>query len=279
MENTAVDTNDIIFPSIVFKVRNGLFSVDSRNIIGIAQLPEYQKLVDAPPYCMGFFVNRGDIVQLIDMRILFSMESMVEEYEAFVQMIDQRKQDHYNWIAELESCLNEGREFTLATDHHKCALGKWYDNFHTENQNLMFHLKKLEEPHRLIHQASHFDEICAGAKSEEEKRERLLKTLQITKDKYVPEVMAVLNECEDVFKETAFREMVLILKCENGFLGIVVDEVLAVEELDSIIENDGSDSIGHSPYIHGINKSKSVDGIILRLDDRKLSELCSEQQA
>ena len=46
---------------------------------------------------------------------------------------------------------SERREFKLAIDPHKCAFGKWYDNFETDNRTLSGCLKKCDAPHQEIH--------------------------------------------------------------------------------------------------------------------------------
>ncbi|MBR5486089.1 MAG: chemotaxis protein CheW [Oscillospiraceae bacterium] len=268
-----METNDTtIFPSIVFKVKDGYFSVDSKYISGILKMPEIQKLPEAPYYCTGFFINRGQVVQTIDMRTLFGLQSINAEYEEFVSMIDARKQDHINWITELECCHEEGREFTLAKDHHQCALGKWYDSFKINNNSVMFHLKKLEDPHAHIHKAAREDEVCAGAATEEERKEMLDKAMNDTKEKYMPAVLGLLDECKEVFRASVFREMVLVLNCERG-IGMVVDEVLSVEDLEAVGEHDGSNSLSRSPYIKGVTRSKSFNNMILEVDAEKLINL------
>ena len=78
----------------------------------------------------------------------------------FEQMIDDRKQDHINWVNELERYMVEGGSFKLARDPHQCALGKWYDHFTTDNMSVTNLLKKIEEPHENLHKAADEAENC-----------------------------------------------------------------------------------------------------------------------
>jgi purine-binding chemotaxis protein CheW len=76
------------------------------------------------------------------------LTSAVEETESFCALMQQREQDHRNWLNELEA---SSRPFTLATDPHQCAFGKWYDKFKAENAWVAALLKKFDVPHRQIH--------------------------------------------------------------------------------------------------------------------------------
>jgi purine-binding chemotaxis protein CheW len=69
----------------------------------------------------------------------------------FCAMMQLREQDHRKWLLELEASVQEHRSFLMTTDPHKCAFGKWYDNYHADNAWLAALLKKVDGPHRQIH--------------------------------------------------------------------------------------------------------------------------------
>jgi hypothetical protein len=69
----------------------------------------------------------------------------------FCAMMQLREQDHRKWLLELEASVQEHRSFLMTTDPHKCAFGKWYDNYHADNAWVAALLKKVDGPHRQIH--------------------------------------------------------------------------------------------------------------------------------
>lgn len=75
---------------------------------------------------------RGKTIELLDTRTLLNVKSISEEIREFCDMIDARRQDHINWLNKLESCVHDDVEFTLTTDPHKCAFGKWYDHYESK---------------------------------------------------------------------------------------------------------------------------------------------------
>ena len=87
----------------------------------------------------------------MDLRIRMGMTSLSEEVGNLIKLLEQREQDHKDWILELELSVKEQRKFKLATNHHECAFGKWYDSFITDNRVLHNCLKKFETPHQEIH--------------------------------------------------------------------------------------------------------------------------------
>ena len=83
----------------------------------------------------------------MDLRVRLGMIPLKKEIDDLVDLMKQREQDHRKWLEELESSVRQQREFKLATDPHKCAFGKWYDTFTTDNLTLGHALKKFDQPH------------------------------------------------------------------------------------------------------------------------------------
>jgi len=54
-------------------------------------------------------------------------------------------------LTELEASWREQRPFKMARDPHACRFGLWYDRYQTDNNLLKMTLKKMDEPHQIIH--------------------------------------------------------------------------------------------------------------------------------
>lgn len=264
---------EIKYPYIIFKLEGISYCISSEYITSLLQLPQYSKVPAAPANITGIFKHRDTVIQMVDLRTTLGMEPLSQEYEEFVQMINARKNDHVHWVDELERTARNNEPFTLARDPHKCALGKWYDRFETDNALVAFHLKKIEEPHKQIHSAAD-----AVAKCEQNcdscEREQCLKTImEKVKNENMPQILSLLDQTKDIFASTIYKEMVLLM--EGTRWGLVVDEVVGVEDLRTI-ERQEYDIMEQQSlrYIRSVKESDKQSGIIFELNiPRLLDEL------
>lgn len=269
------DTKEIKCPSIVFKVKNGYFAINSKNIQGISQLPAVQKLPNPPPNIVGMFMNRGRPLMLMDMRGVFGMTTVQAEFDAFSQMIEQRKQDHMMWIETLKEAVATGEEFPLSTDPHQCAFGIWYDRFTTENETLRTHLRKIEEPHALLHQSAAKISEYRAENADGSKDALIQETLEQAEKKLAPKILALMDETVEMYRYAVFHEMVLVLSdgTIDKEVGMIVDEVLSVEDLSDMSADSNMDFYNAERLVASVAKSARYEDIILVLDENKIYEL------
>ena len=135
---------------MIFRLQGEQFAVSTNHVREMVAMTKVVTVPRAPHYIRGVINLRGQVIPVIDLRLRMGMTSLVDEAEDLIALLDQREQDHKNWIAELESSVRERREFKLATDPHKCAFGKWYDNYKSDNRVLANCLTKFDEPHQKI---------------------------------------------------------------------------------------------------------------------------------
>ncbi len=259
------------YPYIVFKIKGDLFAIKSKNVTSIMQLPGYVGLPQSGYGVQGVFIYRGKAATLLNFRKMLGKNTMDEEYAEFAAMLDQRKQDHINWVAELERTVKNDEKFTLATDPHKCAFGKWYDSYKSDGYNIMFHMKKIKEPHDNLHMAAHKVEKCKRDCKNCPHKRCLREILMEVKDVYMANVLQLLDEAKTIFKDE-YREMVLMVGEERP-VGIMVDEVLAVETLDDTVGASNERVVIDSPYILGLKESRSMNDIIFEIDENTVTGL------
>lgn len=77
--------------------------------------------------------------------------SQVDESVELSKLLQQRRQDHVNWMDALEHSLKTGEPFSKALDPHKCAFGQWYDSFEAKDEELKDILRTFDSPHKHIH--------------------------------------------------------------------------------------------------------------------------------
>lgn len=255
---------DAFFPSIVFEVGGLLFSVDSQYVSTITRVTGLQPLPDAPPAVLGVFPSTDTLITLLDLRTLLSMPSQEASYEDFCRMLEDRKRDHINWVDQLEQSALTGEPFTLATNPHQCALGKWCDHFVSPNQQVDIHLKRILDPHERLHQAA--IPLLARAKDRDSPKQWIQSQVDALRQSFMSQVLELLDETAEVFREQVFHHMALVLRSDLR-LSLAVDAVLSVEQLTDVEDGQSAmDHFPHSTFIAGVQKSEKLEGTIFRLD-------------
>lgn len=262
---------EIKYPYIVFKLQGTHYCISSKYITTLVQLPDYTKVPAAPANIVGVFRHRDTVIQMIDLRTTLGMEPLSKEYEAFTHMIDDRKDDHVHWVNELEKSALSGTPFTLSRDPHQCALGRWYYNFKTDNNMVAFHLKKIEEPHARLHEAADELSRCQQSCNSCERTECLKDIMKRVKEENMPLILNLLDETKKIFGSNIYREMVLLIAGTKW--GLVVDEVVGVQELSSIEQQENSILERQSMrYISDVKESGKKTDIIFELNMATLFE-------
>jgi purine-binding chemotaxis protein CheW len=272
-EEAQEEFEEIEFPWLVFKIKENLYTVNSRTITSIVMLPEkVTKVPNVPNYMLGLIHLRGNVIPLTDLRLLFNMKSITDEYEDFIKMIDDRKADHINWVNELERSVSHDEEFKLTTDPHKCAFGKWYDNFKTDIEAVNFHIKKIDEPHKKIHQAAIDVHNCTHECDNCDREKCLKDVFKETKEKNMPYMLGLLDEMKELFK-LHYKEMVIVFEDDNSFMGILVDEVLSVENITPYEETEEIRKMCREGFVKGVARGHKNNDVLLILDEEKIMNL------
>lgn len=260
-----MEQEKIVYPSIVVDIGGELYSINSSNISGIVQLQDYRTIPNTPEAVRGMFHYRDTAVVLIDMRSVMNVRSLAKEYGEFCQMIDARKQDHINWVNALERTAHHREPFTLATDHHKCALGKWCDQFQSDIGEVNLQLERLSQPHAALHHSAVTVLDLLEKGDSQENRQKIDRLYEKVKNGYMPDVLSLLEDMKEIFRTSVFRELVLLLNGRET-VGLIVDKVLSVEDLLPVSDSSKMDSFLEQPYINSVHRSRKLSGLILDLD-------------
>lgn len=217
---------------LTIKLDSQLYAIDSSFVESISLLEEpISVLPDSSIIKPGIIHSRGNVIPIINLRPALGLKSLKEEQDAFDEMLEQRKNDHIHWVQEMERCLLEDDTFRLTTDPHKCAFGKWYDSYQTNNQSIAFHLRKIDEPHKKLHETAHLAFECPRECDDCEREKCLRDQLKEDAHTYKDIVVKLLDEAKTLFRENARTMCVIVKDNKSTFLGLLVDEVLAVETI------------------------------------------------
>lgn len=265
--NQLTDNGEAIFPWLIFKLNEGYFTINSELVSGIMTIPnEIVSMPKTPSYIRGVFELRNKIISLVDLRELFGFPSLITEYNEFAEMLEQRKQDHLNWVKELERSVEEDVPFLLTTDPHQCAFGKWYDNYTSKSHTINHHLNKIKEPHAKLHNAALEVENCKRDCDHCQRKECLKSVFKRLSKEYVPQIVSLIDETKELFRE-GFREMVVIMDKNGQSFGVITDEIISVEELSKPESSICEDTIDASKFISEIRKSTMIDKNIMVINN------------
>jgi chemotaxis signal transduction protein len=161
-------------------------------------LDEVRHIVPLHPdfHCTGANLEAYLAFEGMPLPFISSWEHMQEgtayaEYAELNAMLPQRRQDHIDWMASLESAIRQGHPFSKARSPFECAFGKWYYAYRPANRQLALLLKGFDQPHARIHALA--DQLLGLV--EEGRREEALARFQRASE-------TVLKELLNLFEQT-----------------------------------------------------------------------------
>ena len=221
------DSASFGYPWVVFMLHTTQMAISAEHVQSMVVVSEPSKIPNAPDHIRGVSNLRGTIVPLIDLRVRLGMPSFLAEVEEFCSLMDQREQDHRRWLQELEASIREEREFTLATDPHQCAFGKWYDGYKPASYTLASLLKQFETPHRVIHGIA--EKVFALRKKGD--MAGAYKVIEDCRDKELAQMITLFAQTKEYYR-TQNREVSVVLEHQGKLVAVAVDSIESVEHFE-----------------------------------------------
>ena len=69
------------------------------------------------------------------------------------------------------------------------------------------------------------------------------------------------------------KEMVIVLERDNSFVGLVVDEVLSVEDITAFEETDEIKKMVEDGFVKGVAKGRKSENVLLIIDEEKIMNI------
>lgn len=233
---------------VFFEVADHSYAVQTQYVIEMTLLGKVEKIPKAPDSVRGVVNLRGEVFPVIDLRMWLGMNSRVQEKHDLMNLLRDRKQDHLNWLDELVSCVDEGREFELTTDPHQCKFGQWYDNFDTDNATLRHALMRFDKPHKAIHLVGK----QATARVKDGDIEGAKEMIKATKERDLVHLVKLFDETIQLVDDEDI-EIVIVMDVRDRKIGLIVDSVVSVSEVDpEKIETAAEAGIPDTSLIQGV---------------------------
>lgn len=260
-----INESKINSPWVLIELNKVVYAISCEAVLSLNQVPTITPMPKAPKEVRGVIDFRTKIIELLDTRILLGIKSITEEIKDFAAMMDQRFKDHTNWIETLEKSVLSDTEFSLTTDPHQCAFGKWYDTYKIDNANtkLLSTYKKFDKPHQAIHKIG----ISAKELIAKGKKEEAIELIKSTRNTELKQMLHLFDDIKDAYAESKRETIVVFGVNENKCVGLSVDQITAIEHLFEIDENFIHDSVTNTDYLSGIAKRKDGSVVLILNDD------------
>ena len=252
---------------VTFKVGEDVYGFEIRYVREMLRLPEVRSVPGAAADNLGVTMLRSEVIPVFDLRRRFGMKSLCDHTAELAALLKARLQDHENWVAELKRSVVERREFTLTTDPRKCAFGKWYDSYQTDDPWLARMLRKFNDPHRRIHSIG-----AEVQKLQQEGRfDEALEKTESTTGMVLTDLRRLFGETIELVVEQG-RPSLMVVATNSVSVGVAVDEIRAVvHSYESDIQS--PDAIPGSetfPGLIGMLPIKGTDKFTVLLDPTQL---------
>lgn len=247
-------------PSIIFETNDRKFSIPTTNVQAIIKLPEVTPLPNSAENVRGLIRYRDSLYNLIDFRKSLSIKSVSDEIQEFTDMIDQREKDHVNWLNQLFESVKLNKKFTLTNDPHKCAFGKWYDNYNSKNSVINETLKKFDIPHKKIHSSAAIIEKLKENNKFEEAKNLVENTIKVELT-YMKKLFSDIK----IYYANEKHELAILFERDSKRIAVTVDKINAVAELAEVETKNLDESMfefGDKEFLHGLRQTKDKELII-----------------
>lgn len=214
---------------------------------------------------------QGKPVPIYDLANLMGCEAEYNKNIELLKILEDREQDHKNWLIALESSLKNNTEFKGAKDPTQCAFGKWYLTFEPEDEILADIMKDFEEPHSKLHSLA--DELLNLKDSEGV--DKALSVLEYQKTRTFGKLIDLFASAKERV-ENITRPILLYLDTSKKMIAVRLNAISDIVTYtknsfttqDDVDENEGLNNL---TFVSGYLENKDNEPPCVLLDWRLFS--------
>ncbi len=214
-------------------------------------------------------------VPLIRLSDAFGQISRAQESRELIKLLDQRRQDHIDWLDALEQSLIDDTPFAKTTDPHQCAFGLWYDKYEANDEDLNEILKQFDAPHKTIHKLG--EKLLSQARQSEENRKNALAELKEHRQSTMKMLLKLFRQANSRLMDMDKQVTLIVAHEDDRSIGIEVDQVGEVIDFhqSEFIENSLEQSLD-SHCFKGFFQNK--DGLFIYFESSLLGKFVASTQ-
>lgn len=272
MKNGAQTSNNLF---VIIKLDDQVFGLPVAFTREMVVMPQVTNVPRVPSEVRGVINLRGRVLPVVDLRAKLGLRSCLSEREEVLGMMEARKADHLAWLDELKSAVDEGRDFKLATDPHRCAFGQWYDSYDPDADNctrLVDMIRRFKHPHNKVHAIA--KKAMAWAKAGQ--IERAHEVIEKTRTTDLREMVELFEQTRRVIMEDT-REIAVVMGQGGSSIALAVDSVASVERL--ALHEEDEETIreinADSGLVTGLGRRGKQEQTVMLLDPEALLSAAS----
>ena len=211
---------------VIVTVRHQNFAFPAACVQEILTLPEITPVHTSQPALRGVINLRGKILPLVDLRVKFGWRSVPAELAEFCGIMAQRESDHQKWLDALERSIADRVPFSLATDPHQCAFGRWYYAYRADSPWIAALLSKFEAPHQAIHAIAEVTIRMVEAGQADRARELIARK----RSGELATLHRLFGELKELVRDSV-HELAVVINHPAGMFALTVDQAVAAERI------------------------------------------------
>ncbi|NWF65939.1 MAG: chemotaxis protein CheW [Campylobacterales bacterium] len=212
---------------LICKIENGYYAFKLDNIQRVIESETVQNVPNGSKYIEGLITYNKEPLEIVDMRKLLGFKSLTNElYEIFSIL----KQDHIDWIVALQDTIDNQTKFTKAINPNECELGKWLNNFVSNNTDTRKLIENTKKHHLLFHNVS-IDILNLNV---EKQKESIYKLFEKAKEykKHILNDMNLLQSNANILANS--MQKIIIYKRNEHKIGLLIDNIDEIIHLNDI---------------------------------------------
>ena len=214
---------------LIFALSNQFYALPYHNLVQIVDSPATTKMPNMDGHVRGAINFSGEMIVLYDLRKSLGIPALSEEVSHTVHSLTERKQDHIKWINTLKDEVYHDRDISVQTDPHKCAFGRWYDEYQPESPALADYMSRFDAPHKHIHRLA----IKAQELIKTGQKQQARDMIHDAEQGELNALIALFNNAEQNIRTFTY-EYAIVMENSRSKFAISVDAVKSFEQFGDI---------------------------------------------
>ncbi|MCM1328659.1 MAG: chemotaxis protein CheW [Ruminococcus sp.] len=254
------DVNTSVLPWLIFTLGGNAYAINSSFVNGIEMKSE--KITPLPNaadvYC-GMVERRGEVYPLLNMRKIFGFKSLDNELSEFKKIIEAKIAEEKAWFGKIIAQLESGETVHMINQNNN----RFFDMLSEYGSALTAKIDKAKR--------AFYDLSAALNKAAEAAPEKRDAEVNAAKEAF----RQVLTALDGITKaqENSFREIDVVISDGSQMMGLLVDQVLAVDKIRSVVGSERMRVLMQSKYFEGVARNDRVDLEILVVNEEELMKL------
>lgn len=258
-----METTNQELPWLIFKVRKNNYAINTNMVISIMKMvDEFIEVPDNQNYIRGIINLRGDIIPLIDLKVLLKEKSNHERAVEFTKTIDRKIIEIREWVAAFVEKIEEDKIFSMAGSKEESEFIKWLLISKEREKGLEYHISKiLESVYKLFEYSDKYNlDVQEGKKLSRIEKKRLLFNMR---DDCAEDIFSMMKESLSLY-ENIMQEMIIELEYEGMKAGIIVDKVDAIDTIEKELgQAKLNPNMYATKFIEGVAKTSKTSQLVL----------------